>query len=161
MRNKPHAFLILCVLWKIEVIIILLLCCIVEMAERIWCYFSSGGILYFHISTYLGRLGSTLLFLILNRMRCWTKNVPQMAIPSSELISIHIYPSFLPFLTYCFVLNEMKDTCFDCERKIYHTMISKRRILKRIANEITRWKLNLLGSYLLGIAHTLPPYVVH
>ena len=102
MRNKPHAFLILCVLWKIEVIIILLFCCMVEMAERIWCYFSSGGDFIFSYIYIGSKLGSTLLFLILNRMRCWTKKVPQMAIPSSpsELISIHIYPSF-PYLLLC------------------------------------------------------------
>ena len=99
MRNKPHAFLILCVLWKIEVIIILLFCCMVEMAERIWCYFSSGGDLIFSY-IYIPSLGSTLLFLILNRMRCWTKKISQKAIPSSELISIHIYPSF-PYLLLC------------------------------------------------------------
>ena len=82
MRNQPHAFLILCVLWKIEVIIILLFCCMVE----------------------LGRLGSTLLFLILNRMWCWTKNVHPNG---HSLIWTNFHP-YLPFLSLLIALSLMR-----------------------------------------------------
>ena len=138
MRNQPHAFLILCVLWKIEVIIILLFCCMVE----------------------LGRLGSTLLFLILNRMWCWTKNVHPNG---HSLIWTNFYP-YLPFLSLLIALSLMRWKT--------HVLTAKERYTTPWSASAGFWnelqmKLrdeNWIYSdhtYLLGKAHTLWPYVVH